>query len=198
MSRTIIIMMASMKLFAKQAHSVFAAQTPVHQSSSISIPKMIPPSLPTSEQTRLRTNEPSALLPLDPSSSPSPSTFLLPSASASHSTTNICHSHSHPLVFYGNGPHDCLLPECGGHCESDFDCSFGLFCYRPSEYSDNAVPGCDTPPFKDISYCVSKQYAPSKSPSHASSEFAEPANSMELRSLSVPTGWYQLGYDIDG
>merc|ERR1719491_2328684 len=115
----------------------------------------------------------------DSSSSPSPPMFPFPfpSASASHSPKHICDSHMRPLVFYGHGPHDCLLPECGGHCESDVDCSSGLFCYRPSERSDtdNTVPGCDTPPFEDVNYCVSKQYSPS--PSHSPSASVSPSHS---------------------
>ena len=196
-------------LFATQAHLVFAAQTPVHQSPSL--PKVAASSLPTAKLTRLQRDKLSALMSPDPASSPSPSpspfpTITSPSASAPHSPMHICPSNPHPLVFYGHGPHDCLLPECGGHCKSDIDCSIGLFCYRPSERSDEAVPGCDTPPFKDVNYCVSKQFSPSASPSHSPSKSAEHSYSMELRSLRVPTngavtivdGWYQLGDDING
>ena len=41
------------------------------------------------------------------------------------------------------------LDACQGHCDSDWDCDFGLSCYR----EEGAVPGCLGDQQEDIDYC---------------------------------------------
>lgn len=60
------------------------------------------------------------------------------------------------LQYIGRGPHNCLLDECFGNCNSDVECAEGLFCYDAN--GENTVPGCKAVPFQGIKYCTSRQY----------------------------------------
>ena len=54
------------------------------------------------------------------------------------------------LDYIGEPPHSKNLLECQGHCEDDWDCQFGLNCYK----KEGSVPGCTgTPRSTQVNFC---------------------------------------------
>jgi len=99
-----------------------------------------------------------------PSSSNEPSLSSKPSLSSSPTNSPYPMPET-PLLFFGDDPHQFLLPECGGHCKTDDECSFGLFCYKGNNKTDKSIPGCDTVPYPNVNYCVKNELHPSSAPS---------------------------------
>jgi len=73
-------------------------------------------------------------------------------------TQNYCYdpndyflSDSIPLEYLGEPPFDAPLEMCQGDCDSDWNCDFGLNCFKRAD--DRMVPGCQGAGIYSVDYC---------------------------------------------
>jgi len=132
-----------------------------------------------------------------------------PQPSTSPPSTEICPSSVPDGVreFFGFGPHNCLLPDCGGHCDFDSDCASTSYCHMPDDqyYSrsdSHSLPGCAGMTIDDEFYCVPLEMKPSTEPSMEPSASFAPSNSNQPSLSQSPSYgcdvWEPIGDGIPG